>query len=240
MSAAPANKVLLKKSSVVSKVPQTTDLAYGELALNYADGLLYYKSANNVIQYFSDSNTSVTLTGTQTLTNKTLTSPTINNAILTGTVTAGGSVGTNGQVLASTVTGVQWVDSGAAVDPVTTITKSLTLTTDWQNTGISYTDLSTGTYLVQLYANDTGAGGSNSNEYYSGTMSWYAGATNSSVELPTDEIVLHRAGQSSEGGLYLRTFRSTSGSGANLKLQIYANLANSSASNYVFKFRKMI
>lgn len=172
---------------------------------------------------------------TDTLTNKTLSS-----AILTGTLTAGGSVGTNGQILASTVTGVQWVDSGAAVDPVTTLTKSLTLTTNWQDTGISYTDLSTGTYLVQLYANDTGAGGSNSNEYYSGTMSWYAGATNSSVELPTDEIPLHRAGQSSEGGLYLRTFRSTSGSGANLKLQIYANMANSSASNYVFKFRKMI
>jgi hypothetical protein len=87
MSAAAANKVLLKKSSVVSKVPLTTDLAYGELALNYADGLLYYKSANNVIQYFSDSNTSVTLTGTQTLTNKTLTSPTINGGALSGTFT---------------------------------------------------------------------------------------------------------------------------------------------------------
>lgn len=56
----------------------------------------------------------VTLAGTQTLTNKTLTSPTINgatanNLTLTGTVTAGGGVGTNGQVLASTGSGVQWV-----------------------------------------------------------------------------------------------------------------------------------
>jgi len=224
-----ANKVLLKKSSVAAKVPLVGDLDYGEVALNYTDGKLYYKTAGNAIDSFPS------LSATATLTNKTLSS-----AILTGTLTAGGSVGTNGQILASTVTGVQWVDSGAAIDPLTTITKSLTLTTDWQNTGISYTDLSTGTYLVQLYANDTGAGGSNSNEYYSGTMSWYAGATNSSVELPTDEIPLHRAGQSSEGGLYLRTFRSTSESGANLKLQIYANMANSSASNYVFKFRKMI
>jgi hypothetical protein len=130
MSAAPAaaNKVLLKKSSVVSKVPLTTDLAYGELALNYADGLLYYKSANNVIQYFSDSNTSVTLTGTQTLTNKTLTSPTINNAILTGTLTAGGGVGTSGQVLSSTGTGVQWVDqtggAGGSGNSFTTIAVS--------------------------------------------------------------------------------------------------------------------
>jgi hypothetical protein len=54
-----------------------------------------------------------TLTGTQTLTNKTLTSPTVNSATannltLTGTLTAGGGAGTNGQVLVSTGTGVQW------------------------------------------------------------------------------------------------------------------------------------
>ena len=56
----------------------------------------------------------VILDGTQTLTNKTLTSPTLNtptlnNSVLTGTLTAAGGVGTNGQLLASTGTGVQWV-----------------------------------------------------------------------------------------------------------------------------------
>ena len=45
---------------------------------------------------------------TDTLTNKTLSS-----ATLTGTVTAGGGVGTNGQVLASTGTGVQWTSTAA-------------------------------------------------------------------------------------------------------------------------------
>lgn len=130
--------------------------------------------------------------------------------------------------------------SGTEIDQIKSITKSLTLTTDWQDTGISHTDLSTGTYLVQLFANDTGAGGTNSNEYYSGTMSWYAGSTDSSAELPTDEIVLHRAGGSGEAGLYLRTYRSATIDGTNLKLQIYANEANSSASNYVFKFRRMM
>jgi hypothetical protein len=44
------------------------------------------------------------LAGTQTLTNKTLEA-----AVLTGTLTAGGGVGTNGQLLASTGSGVQWV-----------------------------------------------------------------------------------------------------------------------------------
>jgi hypothetical protein len=129
---------------------------------------------------------------------------------------------------------------GTEIDQIKSITKSLTLTTDWQDTGISYTDLTTGTYLVQLFANDTGAGGSNSNEYYSGTMSWYAGSTNSSAELPTDEIPLHRAGAGGEAGLYLRTYRSSTVDGTNLKLQIYSNSSNSSASNYVFKFRRMM
>ena len=45
-----ANKVLLKKSSVAAKVPLTTDLDYGELALNYADGKLYFKDTSNNIQ----------------------------------------------------------------------------------------------------------------------------------------------------------------------------------------------
>ena len=53
-----SNKVLLKKSSVVGKVPATSDLDYGEVALNYADGLLYFKSANNIIQSFSTANNS--------------------------------------------------------------------------------------------------------------------------------------------------------------------------------------
>lgn len=41
----PSN-IILKKSSVVNKVPLTTDLQFGELALNYADGKLYYKKSD--------------------------------------------------------------------------------------------------------------------------------------------------------------------------------------------------
>ena len=48
------NKIILKKSSVSGKIPQTTDLEYGELALNYTDGVLYYKSnTNNVLPLVS-------------------------------------------------------------------------------------------------------------------------------------------------------------------------------------------
>jgi hypothetical protein len=44
-----ANRIVLKKSSIAGKIPLATDLEYGELALNYTDGRLYYKNANNTV-----------------------------------------------------------------------------------------------------------------------------------------------------------------------------------------------
>jgi len=61
--------LILKNSSVVTsgtpKAPTITDLAYGELAINYAAGRLYYKKADNSIDYFlSAANTTLdVLTG---------------------------------------------------------------------------------------------------------------------------------------------------------------------------------
>jgi hypothetical protein len=66
------------------------------------------------------SGTVVTLDATQTLTNKSLTSP-----VVTGTLTAGGGVGTNGQLLASTGSGVQWVTRDVStLDSLTDVTIS--------------------------------------------------------------------------------------------------------------------
>ena len=41
-----ASQVILKKSSVAARVPVAGDLAFGELALNYQDGVLYFKKAD--------------------------------------------------------------------------------------------------------------------------------------------------------------------------------------------------
>jgi hypothetical protein len=68
-----ANKVLLKKSAVAARVPAVEDLDYGELALNYADGKLYFKNSSNGIEFLGSSS------AIETLSNKTLTSPTANN-----------------------------------------------------------------------------------------------------------------------------------------------------------------
>lgn len=45
--------IKFKRSSVGGKVPLVTDLDYGEMALNYADGILYYKNSSNTIASLS-------------------------------------------------------------------------------------------------------------------------------------------------------------------------------------------
>ena len=71
-------------------------------------------------------NNFATLAGAETLTNKTLSS-----SVLTGSVTAGGGVGTNGQVLSSTGSGVQWStlsgSNGLTLIQTTTFTAAATL-----------------------------------------------------------------------------------------------------------------
>jgi hypothetical protein len=78
-----ANTVVLKRSAVQGRTPTTGDLALGEIAINTYDGNLFFKKDSGTASIVSVA----TLTGTQTLTNKTLTSPTINGGALSGTFT---------------------------------------------------------------------------------------------------------------------------------------------------------
>ena len=45
-----ATNIRLKKSSVPGSVPSDGDLDHGELAINYADGVIYFKNASNNVQ----------------------------------------------------------------------------------------------------------------------------------------------------------------------------------------------
>jgi len=49
------SKIILKKSSVASKVPVAGDLDFGELAINYTDSKLYFKKADGSIDAFTSS-----------------------------------------------------------------------------------------------------------------------------------------------------------------------------------------
>jgi len=97
-----ATTVKLKKSSVASRVPTTTDLEYGELAINYNDGKLYYKTSSNTIDYFgatslggsstsisqADSSVAVSDTGTGTITT-TVDSTVVQTSTSSGTALSG-------------------------------------------------------------------------------------------------------------------------------------------------------
>lgn len=118
---------------------------------------------------------------------------------------------------------------------LTTITKTLTVTKDWMDTGIKYTDLTTGTYAIQVYSHAT-----NNliwDGYWSGIMTWYGDSTNSSE---ADEILLHRGAHAyNDNTIYLRTINTVSSDGRHMRLQIAAN-KNFSSATYTFKFKKLI
>ena len=130
--------------------------------------------------------------------------------------------------------GSQNVTITTTANDITAITKSLTVGTDWMDTGIAGSNLSTGTYAVQMFANCQGTGGL-WREYFSGIMSWVADGTNSSE---ADEISLHKAGHAPNNQhIYLRTKRNTNGT---LSLQIAAKSAITTAISFEFKFKKLI
>ena len=122
----------------------------------------------------------------------------------------------------------------SSLGSVVTITKTLTITTNWADTGITGTNLESGTYVVQVSGIHYEASNLY-NEIFSGVMSWYNGGTNSN---DYDEILLHKAGHASNGRtIYLRTIRTFSG--GYLKLQICSSV-DFTSSSVTFKFRKLI
>ena len=117
-----------------------------------------------------------------------------------------------------------------------TIQKTLTVSNDWVDTGISSNNTLTtsGTYAVQFSGFNQGVLGQ-WGDIYSGVMSWYSGGTNST---DADEILLHSAGHATNGQhIFLRTIRQNTGI---LKLQIKGSTTNSTAVTVTFKFRRLI
>jgi hypothetical protein len=54
-----SNTILLKRSGTANSVPVSGSLAQGELALNFADGILYYKNSANTVAVLASSNANI-------------------------------------------------------------------------------------------------------------------------------------------------------------------------------------
>jgi len=83
--------IQLYRTATSSAAPTAGNLAAGELAINTNDGKLFYKNSAGAVAVMASTSGStgdVTLNGTQTLTNKTLTSPVLGGI----TTTASGSM----------------------------------------------------------------------------------------------------------------------------------------------------
>ena len=135
-----------------------------------------------------------------------------------------------------TFIGAQAAGSYQPADTTYTFTKSIQVTTSWVDTGIIWSDMSYGTYIMQMYVENMDVGGQQYYETYSGIISWYAGASNSTE---ADEIALHKSGHAPNGHhIFLRTIRQTTPNG--IKLQICSTVATTAVDNYQFKFRRFI
>ena len=116
-------KIKIKRTAVAGKVPTTSQLDLGELAINTTDGKLFLKKLYNSVESIVDVGSATTLAGNNgefqfndngsygaspNLTYDGL-NITATDLKLVGTLTANGSTGASGYVLASTGSGVQWI-----------------------------------------------------------------------------------------------------------------------------------
>jgi hypothetical protein len=85
------NRITLKRSSVANSVPSAVALEYGELALNYTDGNLFFKTASNAVALIASTQT----------------------ANFTGNVTANYFLG-NGALLTGVITSVANINDGTS------------------------------------------------------------------------------------------------------------------------------
>lgn len=109
------NLTAISGSVKVTATTPTTNLTTGALRVAGGLGVELEIRASDMYVYGQNGLTNtasqvVSLAAIQTLTNKTLSAPTLTNSILTGTLSANNSTGIQGQLLSSTGTGVAWIN----------------------------------------------------------------------------------------------------------------------------------
>lgn len=117
-------------------------------------------------------------------------------------------------------------------------TVSVSAANTWYDTGITGSDLETGTYIMEVFTNSSGANNQYS-ERMSGVVAWYHSGTNDSG---TNEIPLSKAGHARNShDIRFRIARSRSTESPNtIRLQVSDTIAWSGAGTFIIKFRKII
>lgn len=128
---------------------------------------------------------------------------------------------------------------GASDRPIQ-ISKNLTITAIWMDTGITIDSTTfesgNGSYIVQIDATSINNSTDLYPSIYSGIMTVYVDSTSNNGQ-ETEEIILHRSGKSTSKRLYLRTCPTSNG---NMKLQIASSVNMSAQYAIIFKFKKII
>lgn len=166
------------------------------------------------------------------------------NINATGTVTSAGfkhsGVTKNADQYVLTAGGGYTFLNQASNELAHEFSKDITVTSEWADIEDFYGGnqnflTQPGTYIVQVYYNDSSADGMYEG-YFSGIMSWFTKTTNSNN---ADEIILHRVGHAYANTIYLRTRESLeSETNPYTKLQISAN-TTLKQHTYKFKFKRI-
>jgi len=180
--------IKIRRSAVAGKAPATTDLVLGELALNTNDGVLYFKKSPSGVdsivalqQVTAGSSITVSSTGVVSL---------ASNVTISGTLTDGAaSVGTSGQVLTSTGTGVAWanVSGGGGSAPTVSDTPPGGATTGqlwWNSTSGE----------LYIYYNSTWVRSVNSTATLPANLSLTSVSVTNSTSITTQSLVVEGIG----------------------------------------------
>lgn len=240
-SQAATNKLLLPGGTTIGNADAVLVSDTGTQTLTNKTISLSNNTVSGTLAQFNTAVTDAdlaTIAGSETLTNKTLTSPVLNtatadNLTLTGTLTANAAVGSAGQVLKSTGTGVQWAnESGGSSFSTITVAGQSNVVAD--SASDTLTLIAGDNVTITTNANDDsitisatgGGGGGGGNSFttiaVSGQTSVVADSSTDTLTLAagsgisistdatTDTITITNTGGGGGGGLASDSFKTIS------------------------------
>ena len=246
-SQAATNKLLLPGGTTIGNADAVLVSDTGTQTLSNKTISLANNTVSGTLAQFNTAVTDAdlaTIAGSETLTNKTLTSPVLNtatadNLTLTGTLTANAAVGSAGQVLKSTGTGVQWAnESGGSSFSTITVAGQSNVVAD--SASDTLTLIAGDNVTITTNANDdsitisaTGGGGGGGNSF---TTIAVSGQTSVVADSSTDTLTL-AAGSgisiSTDATTDTITITNTGGGGGGLASDSFKTISVAGQSNVV-------